>query len=314
MYAAPLSYLDGVPIAVKDQIDVLGHSIFDGKDPSKAWESSHVRQIDDIAVARFRAAGCIILGVTIMTEGGTTPLGYNKHFRGPVNPYSLHHYSGGSSAGSAVAVATGLVPIAIGFDGGGSIRIPAALSGIHGLATSFGRIPYDSHYSSTMIKSGPLAMSALDAALGLAVMAAPLSSSSDFYSNMYDGGVRGPPPVHLKGLFEVTNYTGVRIGVFPEWFEDGQPDVVAVARTSLQHLVDRGAELVKISIPHLHWMGLSHGIKIASEFAMGWDLLSHTRLEDLDPNTRITVTAGGAVYIHTYTYIYIYIYTYIYNI
>jgi Asp-tRNA(Asn)/Glu-tRNA(Gln) amidotransferase A subunit family amidase len=280
-----------VPIAVKDQIDVFGHSILDGKDPSKAWESARVKLIDDKSVARFRAAGCIIFGVTIMTEGGTTPLGYNKHFRGPVNPYSLDHYSGGSSAGSAVAVATGLVPIAIGFDGGGSIRIPAALCGIHGLATTFGRIPFDSHYSSTMIKSGPLALSALDAAMGLAVMAAP--SSDDFYSNMYDGGVRGPPRVHVDGLFDVSDFSGVRIGIFPEWFEDGQSDAIAACRTSLQHLVDGGAELVKITIPHLHWMGLSHGIKIASEFAMGWDLLSHTRLDDLDPNTRITVTAGG---------------------
>ena len=72
----------------------------------------------------------------LFLEGGTTPLGHNTHYNGPFNPYSRQHYSGGSSGGSAVAVATGLVPIAVGFDSGGSIRLPACWSGVYGLATT----------------------------------------------------------------------------------------------------------------------------------------------------------------------------------
>jgi Asp-tRNA(Asn)/Glu-tRNA(Gln) amidotransferase A subunit family amidase len=94
-------------------------------------------------VARLRAAGAIILGGTIMTEGGVTPLGWSAHFQGPYNVYNFDRYCGGSSSGSAVAVSSGLVPAAIGFDGGGSIRIPASMSGVHGLGVTFGRVPFD---------------------------------------------------------------------------------------------------------------------------------------------------------------------------
>ena len=68
--------------------------------------------------------------------------GWSAHWQGPRNPYNLSHYSGGSSGGSAVAVASGLVPVAVGFDGGGSIRIPAAGAGVFGLGCSFGRVPF----------------------------------------------------------------------------------------------------------------------------------------------------------------------------
>ncbi len=121
--------------------------------------------------------------------GGVTPLGYNAHFKGPFSAFSRRRYSGGSSSGSALAVATGIVPVAIGFDGGGSIRIPCSMSGLHGLAAGFGRIPSESATLSTMIKAGPMTASAHDAALAFAVMAP--NKRDHFYSNLYDGGNRG---------------------------------------------------------------------------------------------------------------------------
>lgn len=189
----PIGIFDGVPIAFKDMLDVAGHSICNGKHPTKCVEILK----DDIVVARFREAGAIIFGVTIMTEGGVTPLGYSAHFKGPHSAYSRKYYSGGSSSGSAVAVATGIVPIAIGFDGGGSVRIPASLSGLHGLGMSFGRVPFNNRTDTTMIKAGPLTTNAYDAGLVYELLSPP--AEGHFYSILYDGGHRGPPPPHTAG-------------------------------------------------------------------------------------------------------------------
>jgi Asp-tRNA(Asn)/Glu-tRNA(Gln) amidotransferase A subunit family amidase len=189
----PLSIFDGVPVAFKDMLDVAGHAICNGQHPSTC------KQIykDDIPVARFREAGAIIFGVTIMTEGGVTPLGYSAHFKGPHSAYSRNHYSGGSSSGSAVAVATGIVPVALGFDGGGSIRIPASLSGVHGMGMTFSRIPFNNRTDTTMIKAGPLATNAYDAGLVFELLSKP--EKGHFYSVLYDGDVNGPPAPHTAG-------------------------------------------------------------------------------------------------------------------
>ena len=155
----PLSVFDGVPIAAKEQFHALGHQVCLGG--SVCTESLQ----DDAVVTTIRQAGAILLGLTVMTEGGVTPLGYSLAFDGPFNPYDSEYYSGGSSSGSAVAVATGLVPVAIGADGGGSIRVPAAMTGTFGLAPTFGRVQSDASLSSTVIKTGPIAASTQDTAL-----------------------------------------------------------------------------------------------------------------------------------------------------
>jgi hypothetical protein len=102
----PLSVFDGVPIAVKDLLEVTGHVIYDGQNP-KNPTAGVLSVRDDVVVERFRSLGAIILGVTIMTEAGMSPYGFNIHFQGPTNAFSSGHYSGGSSSGSAVSVATG---------------------------------------------------------------------------------------------------------------------------------------------------------------------------------------------------------------
>lgn len=99
-----LSVFDGVPIALKDCMGVKGHIIYDGRSPKQEHMGSWwFPQEDDEIVRRLREAGAIILGMTIMVEGGVSPLGYNSHWKGPVSPYSMDRYSGGSSGGSAVA-------------------------------------------------------------------------------------------------------------------------------------------------------------------------------------------------------------------
>lgn len=123
----------------KDMSAIKGYKLHNGGSPRSPERFIEIPSYDDVLVAKFRRVGAVILGLTIMTEGGVSPLGYNSHFQGPVSPFSMNRYSGGSSGGSAVAVATGIAPLGVGFDGGGSIRIPASMSGIHGLATTFGR-------------------------------------------------------------------------------------------------------------------------------------------------------------------------------
>ncbi len=121
----PLSILDGVPIAFKDMMSLAGHISYSGHDPNPKYSEFWLHgKEDDTMVKRFRAMGAIIMGLTIQVEGGVTPMGYNAHWKGPFSPYSWNRYSGGSSSGSGVVVGTGLVPIAIGFDGGGSVRSP----------------------------------------------------------------------------------------------------------------------------------------------------------------------------------------------
>ncbi len=283
-----LGVWDGVPVAVKDMVEVAGSVIYDGGSTGVETPS------DDVLVARLRQAGAIVLGVTVMTEGGTTPLGFNAHFGGPFNAYSMAHYPGGSSSGSAVAVAAGLVPMAVGFDGGGSVRLPAAMSGAVGLATTFGRVPFGGEgATSTVIKAGPIAATVADAALAHLLLGAPLKAS--LYNRLYDGDVRGVPPPSLRLAHGGTldgSLKGVRLGVFEAHFADADREVVAAARAALDAMRERGAEIVPIEIPHLREMSLAHAAKILSEFSLWWDNKFTSVNHTLEPNTAITVALG----------------------
>ena len=130
----PLGPLDGIPWVVKEQTGVRGlwrraGSTFFGERQER----------DATCVARVRARGAVTVGTTPMTEFGMTPNGANPHRAMPRNPHATDRFAGGSSTGSGVAVATGLVPIALGADGGGSIRIPSALNGVYGIKPTWGR-------------------------------------------------------------------------------------------------------------------------------------------------------------------------------
>lgn len=284
----PLSLLDGVPIAFKDMMDITNHPVCNGQHPTQC----KMIYSDDPIVKRLRDAGAIIFGITHMTEGGVTPLGFNAHYQGPFSPYSRNHYSGGSSSGSAVAVATGIVPIAIGFDGGGSIRIPASMSGIHGLGTTFGRIAFNNRTVSTMIKAGPMTTSAFDAGIVYEVISPQLNGH--FYSELYGRSSKFPTP-HTHGFDNIKDLSDVKLGIYPEWFEDADPEIVSKCYQAIDSLKQRGAQIINISIPHLQVMSVSHGIKIISEFALGFDLIYHSDFDLLEPNTQITISLAKSL-------------------
>lgn len=171
--------LAGVPVAVKDLICTKDIPTVSG---SWAYQG-FVPEDDDIVVARLRAAGAVVLGKTNATEFGYSGASFNPVFAETRNPWDLTKTSGGSSAGSAAAVAAGVCPLAVGSDGGGSIRTPASMCGLYGFKPSMGRIPLwpgtkdPRHPGLSSWESlehiGPISRTVADSALMFAVTAGP---------------------------------------------------------------------------------------------------------------------------------------------
>lgn len=164
--------LEGVPITIKDLIVTKGIRTTCG---SKLFENCIPDQ-DAVLVERIREAGGVILGKTNVPEFGLIAVTDNLLFGPSRNPWDLSKTTGGSSGGAAAAVAAGLGPIAVGNDGGGSIRIPASLCGVFGLKPQFGRIPSYPHLVrgwETMNHEGPISRTVSDSALLLDVLAGP---------------------------------------------------------------------------------------------------------------------------------------------
>jgi len=161
-----LGPLAGVPVGVKDLEDVKGMVTSFGSIPYK----NHVAVEDSVQVARLRAAGAIVIGKTNTPEFGFTGFTKNQLYGVTRNPWHRERTPGGSSGGSAAAVAAGMVPIATGSDAGGSIRIPACYSGCFGFKPTFGRIPFgptERLYVTRTWTLGPLARTVTDAAIYL---------------------------------------------------------------------------------------------------------------------------------------------------
>ena len=174
-----LGPLAGVPLAVKDLICTAGIKTVSG---SVAYRD-FVPEEDDVVVERLRHAGTVILGKTNVPEFGYSGVGHNPVFETTRNPWNTDMTPGGSSAGSGVAVVTNMCPLALGSDGGGSIRIPAAHCGVFGMKASMGRVPLypgarDERYPGvssweSLEHIGPMTRTVQDAALMLSVIAGP---------------------------------------------------------------------------------------------------------------------------------------------
>jgi aspartyl-tRNA(Asn)/glutamyl-tRNA(Gln) amidotransferase subunit A len=196
--------LAGVPFGIKDLISAAGIRMTGG---APAYEN-FIADEDDVAVERMKQAGAIVIGKTNVPEFGYSGVGHNPIFETTRNPWNLAMTPGGSSAGSAAAVVSGMCPIALGSDGGGSVRIPAAHSGIFGMKASMGRVPLypgcrDELYPGfsgweSLEHIGPLTRTVADAALMLSVISGPderdrLSlPAADFdWKEALHGGIRG---------------------------------------------------------------------------------------------------------------------------
>ncbi|MDZ4159417.1 MAG: amidase, partial [Anaerolineaceae bacterium] len=276
-----LSPLDGVPVAVKDEVDMKPYPTKVG---TRFLGSAPAAQ-DSTVAARLRAAGALLVGKTTMHEIGINPNGFNAHTGAVRNPHDIRTDPGGSSSGSAAAVSAGLVPVAIGADGGGSIRIPAALCGVVGLKPTFGRV---SEFGAaplcwSMAHLGPLAASVEDAALVYSIIAGsdprePLSQTQ--------------PAVTLAD-WNLPHLRGVRLGIYRDWFNHASAGVVEACSAMLERLTAAGAEVCEITIPGLDEMRVAHAVTILSEMAVCMQPYADRRQQH-GAAVRISLTLGEA--------------------
>ncbi|TYZ57072.1 hypothetical protein PybrP1_003554 [[Pythium] brassicae (nom. inval.)] len=275
---APLGVLDGVPVGIKDEVAVQGHRTTAGT--SFVGVETGVAREDSAVVARLRAAGAIILGKLNMHEIGAGVTGYNMHYGTVVNPHNPAHYPGGSSSASAALVASGLAPLALGIDGGGSVRIPAALCGVVGVKPTFQRVPPIMEDCPSVCQVGPLAGSVRDAAVAYAV----ISGGDEAFPRSFS-----QPAVDLRSFEATGSLRGVKIGYFGSFSNHSAPVIARAVETTLQALKARGAELVETPLDQLAAIHIAHSITISSEFASSFDKY-YSRFDELSPEVQLVVT------------------------
>ena len=255
----PLSALDGIPVSVKDNLQANDTPTLFG---SLAVDRATSFQPDSPAVARLREAGAIILGKTTMPD-----FAYKVTTESPltgvtVNPWNLEHSPGGSSGGAAAAVAAGLGPLALGTDGGGSIRVPAAWSGIYGFKPSFGRVP---HYPrgpfAPLSHVGPMTRTVMDAALMMQEMSR--ADDRDCYSL---------PPQAIdfcsetrRGVAGMTVAVSLTLGL-PDLAI--QPEITKAVSSAADMLGHLGATVVEVDPPAVAACQAIHRTMWASYGAM----------------------------------------------
>ena len=240
-----LGPLDGVPYALKDIYATAGI-------PTTAHSRlliDHVPAHDATVTARLEAAGGVLTGKLATHEFATGGPAYDLPFPPARNPWDTAHFTGGSSSGSAAAVAAGLVPLAMGSDTSGSIRGPAAFCGVAGFKPTYGVVPRTGvvPLAFSLDHCGPLAWTVEDCALAMNLIAGPDGADPAASPTRAASFTRG-----LKGGIE-----GMRIGVVRHFHErdvDGEPEAVAAIEAALEVLRRLGARIVTVRLPpHADW-------------------------------------------------------------
>ena len=234
--------LGGVPIAVKDVLVTRGVRTTAG---SKIL-GNYIPPYDCTAVARLEAAGAVVLGKLNCDEFAMGSSNENSAWNPVHNPRDLSRVPGGSSGGSAAAVASDMAVVTLGTDTGGSIRQPASFCGVHGLKPTYGRVSRYGliAFASSLDHIGPLAKTAKDAALVLRTIAGrdPMDSTSADL----------PVPDYVAELENTVR--GMKIGVAKEYFGEGlNSEVRKSVEDAIQRIAGLGCEIVPVSLPHTEY-------------------------------------------------------------
>ncbi|KAJ0700560.1 putative fatty acid amide hydrolase [Helianthus annuus] len=285
----PLSILDGIFVAIKDDIDCYPHPSNGGT----TWlhEVRNVKE-DAVSVSRLRSCGAILVGKANMHELGMGTTGVNPNYGTARNPHDLERYTGGSSSGPAAIVASGICSAALGTDGGGSVRIPSSLCGVVGLKTTYGRTDIRGSLcdGGTVEIVGPITSSVEDIILVYAIVFVHLLTF-DIYIILFIiivviiysyAAILGSSPsdkicLHpsvpcLPDLSSHENLSilgSLRLGKYTEWFNDVfSPDISNKCEDALNMFSEtHGCKILEIVIPELNEMRTAHVVSIGSEAA-----------------------------------------------
>ncbi|KAK0380971.1 amidase [Colletotrichum melonis] len=250
-----LGPLDGVPIGVKDDCDVKGYVSHNGMQyrPDLPWFKAADKTI--WPVQQLEAAGAIVLGKNAMHELGGDTNGCNPRWGTPTNWHNKSYYPGGSSSGAGSALGAGIVPIAIGTDAGGSIRIPSSFNSVYGLKPSHHRTMA---MNSSVCVVGPLAATVADLTITYRLMSRP--NPDDPIQGLYT-----PSPALSPSSPKL-------IGIDEAWWSRADPSVAKVCRRAVDHFKSQGYTVVPIKIPYLREIQLMHSATCVTEMQ---DLARH---------------------------------------
>ncbi|KAH7318930.1 amidase signature domain-containing protein [Rhexocercosporidium sp. MPI-PUGE-AT-0058] len=246
-----IGIMDGIPTAIKDETDVAGYRTRNGRKPNN--EFFKIAEKSSWPVQTLKNAGGIVIGKLNMHELGADTTNNNPYWGTPRNPHNDQYYTGGSSGGAGYVVSAGLVPFAIGADGGGSIRIPSSFCGIYGLKPSHNRLE---DLGSTVTVSGPLAATISDLEVAYRIMANP--DPSDPTCSLF-----------AKPCSKASAHRPKIIGIYREWFERADPAVLKLCNEVVAYYrKELGYEVVDVTIPYAPEGQLAHAFTILSEMAV----------------------------------------------
>ncbi|KAI9270707.1 amidase signature domain-containing protein [Phascolomyces articulosus] len=275
----PLSQLDGVFVSIKEEMNIQG---FETKGGTSFINNEKPAESDAEVVRRLREAGAIIIGQTVMQELGWDVFTVNPNTGTPLNPYDLVSSCGGSSGGSSATVAAGLVPISIGADAGGSVRIPSSFCGLYGLKTTFGRLSSSGGLTLTQTLDvyGPIAATADDLTITYLITAGP---------DIKDPNTLYQPSVSFDGYSLTENLEGITIATIPQWESKiGEPEILDHIRRFQKHFEHLGAKIVEVELPSIDLVGTAHAITICSEMnTFAEQALEGKPKSNYTPSTRV---------------------------